>query len=198
MKLSLPGNALRCQLLNGLYFDLTCQLNVPKGAASFDAPFMPQNNTLYTTPLAYPSIHAIAITDQGQRITLLHMTTAEKHNVDLGDIKKVVRSLGPKPSTVCWAFIFVTPSAKRGRALSTAVQSIRFTRHTRQTKPRKNQKKKTAPPLVTHIDVGWAVVKERDEAFQAVIVRAIPLGHRTCAKTTPKQASLSESIRDGY
>jgi hypothetical protein len=129
--------------------------------ADFNAPFTPKDGLLYIPPLRFPSFDAVAVTEGTQRITLLQMTIASSHAINVTGIKHVVDSFESTTSNLKWAFIFVVPSRAIGEGLVKCA-TIEIAKRTR-----------SSVPAIREMDVGWAIVPHKNKRVRSLIVRRI-------------------------
>jgi len=150
--LDLSHKPLVCVLANGSHFQLQLPLAVESEVEDFSATFTPKDGVLYIPPSGFPSIDAVAVTEGAQRITLLQMTLASRHPINVAGIKHVVDSFKSTISNLKWAFIFVVPSQEIGERLnkSATVEIAKITR--------------SSEPAIKEMDVGWAVVPNMNES----------------------------------
>ena len=159
--LELSREPLDCVLANGSDFQIQLPLVVPTEETDFNRPFTPKDGVLYIPPQNFPSIDAVAVTEGAKRMTLLQMTIASRHAINVTGIKRVVDTFEPTTSNLKWTFIFVVPSQEKGEGLikSATVEIAKGTR--------------SSIPAIREMDVGWAVVPNMNESFQSLIVRRI-------------------------
>ena len=152
---------LNCVLANGSHFELQLPLVVPTEVVDFNRPFTPEDGVLYIPPKNFPSIDAVAVTEGAQRITMLQMTIASRHAINVTGIKRVVDSFMSTTSNLKWAFIFVVPSRKIGEGLIKSA-TVEIAKRTR-----------SSVPAIREMDVGWAVVPNMNQTVRSLFVRRI-------------------------
>jgi hypothetical protein len=157
--LELSHKPLECVLANGSHFQLQLPLVVSKEVADFSAPFTPKDGLLYIPPPKFRSLDAVAVMEGAQRVTLLQMTIASRHTINVTGIKHVIDSFKSTTSNLKWAFIFVVPSRAIGEGLVKCA-TIEIAKRTR-----------SSVPAIREMDVGWAVVPNKDERVRSLIVR---------------------------
>ncbi|KDQ09637.1 hypothetical protein BOTBODRAFT_190954 [Botryobasidium botryosum FD-172 SS1] len=147
---SLPDlEPLTCTLACGTSFAFSHRLDVVSLPESFAKPFAPADNTLYIPPVGFATIDAVAVTENARRLTLLQMTLAEKHVINLDSIRKILDCFTSETTFDSRAFVFVVPSETKGEMLS-ARRSIEFTRV-----------KGGSASGAESVDVGWAPIPIR-------------------------------------
>ena len=154
--LELSDKPLDCVLANGSHFQLQLPLVVPTEVADFNRLFTPNDGVLYIPPKDFPSIDAVAVTEGAQRITLLQMTIASRHAINVTGIKRVVDTFESTTSNLKWAFIFVVPSRKIGEGLIKSA-TVEIAKRTR-----------SSVPAIREMDVGWAVVPNMNERLRSL------------------------------
>jgi hypothetical protein len=159
--LELSHKPLECVLANGSHFQLQLPLVVSKEVADFNAPFTPKDGLLYIPPPKFRSLDAVAVTEGAQRVTLLQMTIASRHTINVTGIKHVIDSFMSTTSNLKWAFIFVVPSRAIGEGLVKSA-TIAIAKRTR-----------NSVPAIREMDVGWAIVPNQTERVRSFIVRRI-------------------------
>ncbi|KDQ18364.1 hypothetical protein BOTBODRAFT_641474 [Botryobasidium botryosum FD-172 SS1] len=145
----LSNSSLDCYPAKGSHFSLPCPLRVSRAAKPFNAKFTaPKCDMLYVPPLRFPSIDAVAITEEGRRVTLLQMTIPQNHGPIPAGVKEIISSLGQAASDVKIALVFVAPPAEVGESLCSKFQDAQIA---------EAAKTNPASPVI-EIDVGWAVI----------------------------------------